>query len=85
MYTLYIRPSERLGNAAVLLVGGTTRDVKPLSILLRSGDVVVMAGPWCRRAYHGMSHACRIVESLIFILELLQEFLASWRALCLLI
>lgn len=42
-----------LGNAAVFLIGGSTRDVEPVPILLRSGDVVIMAGPACRRAYHG--------------------------------
>lgn len=48
-----------LGNAAIFLVGGLTRDVAPVSILLRSGDVVVMSGPACRRAYHGVP---RILE-----------------------
>ena len=42
-----------LGNAAVFLIGGSTRDEEPIPILLRSGDAVVMAGPRCRRAYHG--------------------------------
>ena len=45
--------SISLGNAAVFLIGGQTRDVKPTPILLRSGDVVIMSGPRCRRAYHG--------------------------------
>lgn len=43
----------RLGNAAVFLIGGLTRDTEPTPILLRSGDVVIMSGPACRRAYHG--------------------------------
>lgn len=43
----------RLGCAAVFLIGGNTRDVEPLALLLRSGDVVIMSGPGCRRAYHG--------------------------------
>ncbi len=42
-----------LGNAAVFLIGGLTRDTEPVPILLRSGDVVIMSGPACRRAYHG--------------------------------
>ncbi|KAG6820612.1 hypothetical protein H0H93_014528 [Arthromyces matolae] len=33
--------------------GGLTRDSAPVPILLRSGDVVIMSGPECRRAYHG--------------------------------
>ena len=48
-----------LGNAAVFLVGGLTRDVAPIPILLRSGDIIVMSGPVCRRAYHGVP---RILE-----------------------
>lgn len=46
---------RRLGNAAVFLIGGLTRDIEPIPILLRSGDVLIMAGPACRRAYHGLS------------------------------
>jgi alkylated DNA repair protein alkB family protein 1 len=48
-----------LGNAAIFLIGGLTRDVVPIPILLRSGDIVVMSGPACRRAYHGVP---RILE-----------------------
>ncbi|KZV70655.1 hypothetical protein PENSPDRAFT_651390 [Peniophora sp. CONT] len=51
--------SISLGNAAVFLIGGQTRDVPPVPILLRSGDVVIMSGPRCRRAYHGVP---RILE-----------------------
>lgn len=43
----------RLGNAAVFLIGGLTRDTEPVPLLLRSGDVLIMSGPACRRAYHG--------------------------------
>ncbi|RDX52669.1 hypothetical protein OH76DRAFT_1399912 [Lentinus brumalis] len=51
--------SISLGCAAVFLIGGRTRDDPPTPILLRSGDVVVMSGPACRRAYHGVP---RILE-----------------------
>ncbi|KAJ6630707.1 hypothetical protein B0H10DRAFT_1982559 [Mycena sp. CBHHK59/15] len=51
--------SISLGNAAVFLIGGLTRDTEPVPILLRSGDVVIMSGPACRRAYHGVP---RILE-----------------------
>ncbi|OSX64798.1 hypothetical protein POSPLADRAFT_1044247 [Postia placenta MAD-698-R-SB12] len=51
--------SISLGCAAVFLIGGLTRDVEPIPILLRSGDVVIMSGPTCRRAYHGVP---RILE-----------------------
>ncbi|KAF9069937.1 hypothetical protein BDP27DRAFT_1293353 [Rhodocollybia butyracea] len=46
--------SISLGNAAIFLIGGLTRDTDPIPILLRSGDVVIMSGPACRRAYHGV-------------------------------
>lgn len=50
---------QRLGSAAVFLIGGQDRDTEPIPILLRSGDVVIMSGPQCRRAYHGVP---RILE-----------------------
>src|SRR5216683_2534260 len=53
-----LRPIS-LGNAAVFLIGGLSRDVAPIPILLRSGDIVIMSGPACRRAYHGVP---RILE-----------------------
>jgi alkylated DNA repair protein alkB family protein 1 len=51
--------SISLGNAAIFLIGGPTREVEPVPILLRSGDVVILSGPVCRRAYHGVP---RILE-----------------------
>ncbi|KAJ3932028.1 MAG: 2OG-Fe(II) oxygenase superfamily-domain-containing protein [Lentinula lateritia] len=54
--------SISLGHAAVFLIGGLTRETEPNPILLRSGDMVIMSGPACRRAYHGMS--CMSVENL---------------------
>jgi len=51
--------SISLGCAAIFLIGGLTRDVEPTAILLRSGDAVIMSGPACRRAYHGVP---RILE-----------------------
>lgn len=44
---------SRLGQAAVFLIGGLTRDEKAIPIVLRSGDVLIMSGPRCRRAFHG--------------------------------
>ena len=52
---LFLTHVISLGNAAVFLIGGLTRDAEPTPILLRSGDVVIMSGPECRRAYHGES------------------------------
>ncbi|KAF9792254.1 hypothetical protein BJ322DRAFT_1132594 [Thelephora terrestris] len=51
--------SISIGSAAIFLLGGTTRDREPTPILLRSGDVMIMSGPECRRAYHGVP---RILE-----------------------
>lgn len=48
----------RLGQAAIFLIGDSTRETAPTAILIRSGDVVVMSGP-CRRAYHSVP---RILE-----------------------
>jgi alkylated DNA repair protein alkB family protein 1 len=45
---------NRLGNSAIFLIGGLSRDTEPVAILLRSGDVIIMSGPACRRAYHGL-------------------------------
>ena len=53
-------PLCSLGCAAVFLIGGLTRDDPPTPILLRSGDIVVMSGPACRRAYHGTPHFSHI-------------------------
>lgn len=37
----------------MFLLGGMTRDEKAIPIVLRSGDVLIMSGPRCRRAFHG--------------------------------
>jgi len=52
LFTLTTDPRS-IGSAAIFLLGGPTRDAEPTPILLRSGDVVIMSGPECRRAYHG--------------------------------
>jgi alkylated DNA repair protein alkB family protein 1 len=44
--------TTRLGHAGVFLLGGITRQTPPLPIILRSGDVLVMAGRG-RKCYHG--------------------------------
>jgi alkylated DNA repair dioxygenase AlkB len=54
--------SISLGNSAVFLIGGNSREEEPMPIILRSGDIVIMSGPICRRAYHGVP---RILESTI--------------------
>lgn len=45
--------SISVGESAIFLVGGATRDEPPIPILLRSGDVVIMSGP-SRRVFHGV-------------------------------
>eukprot|EP00850_Spirogloea_muscicola_P001338 SM000005S17135 [mRNA] locus=s5:367661:369607:+ [translate_table: standard] len=45
--------SISLGCTAVFLLGGPSREDNPLAMLLRSGDVVLMAGP-ARLCYHGL-------------------------------
>lgn len=51
----------------MFLIGGQTRDSEPVPILLRSGDIVIMSGPACRRAYHGeLLNAAVGVNILIF-------------------
>ncbi|GAA6064758.1 hypothetical protein JCM10212_002309 [Sporobolomyces blumeae] len=51
-----VRPlvSLSLGHSAIFLVGGLTKDVEPLAIIVRSGDGLVMSGQAGRRAYHGL-------------------------------
>lgn len=55
-----IRPlvSISLGESAIFLAGGKTRDQAPVSLLLKSGDALIMSGQ-SRRIFHGVP---RIVE-----------------------
>ena len=41
------------GQSGIFLIGGKTKQVKPVPILLQSGDVVIMSGE-SRLAYHGV-------------------------------
>merc|ERR1712113_736917 len=43
--------SYSFGQACVFLIGGTTRDIKPTAIWLRSGDVILMTGQ-SRTCFH---------------------------------
>ncbi|GAA5876404.1 hypothetical protein JCM1840_006013 [Sporobolomyces johnsonii] len=51
-----VRPlvSFSIGHSAIFLVGGRTRDVPPLAVLLRSGDGLIMSGKEGRRVFHGL-------------------------------
>nr|KAJ3419024.1 hypothetical protein HK105_007505 [Polyrhizophydium stewartii] len=66
--------SLSIGLDAVFLFGTESRDDKPVALRLRSGDVVVMAGP-ARRAFHGvplvLPDTCP---------EYLRDAAASWDA-----
>ena len=42
-----------LGRSAVFLLGGLTKDVPPLAVLLQSGDALLLSGE-ARCAYHGV-------------------------------
>lgn len=46
--------SISLGLPAIFLLGGTTRNESPLPVLVRPGDVMLLAGK-SRLAYHGMA------------------------------
>ncbi|OZJ06153.1 hypothetical protein BZG36_01040 [Bifiguratus adelaidae] len=50
--------SISLGNTAIFLMGGKTRDTPPIAMYLRSGDTVVMTGE-ARDCFHGVP---RILE-----------------------
>ena len=50
--------SISLGQSAVFLIGGRSKATAPTAILLRSGDVVVMAGD-SRRCFHGVPRIVR--------------------------
>ncbi|KAK4511975.1 uncharacterized protein ATC70_003974 [Mucor velutinosus] len=51
--------SMSLGHSCIYLIGGNTRDTKPIPLKLNSGDIIVMTAI-ARRAYHGVP---RILEN----------------------
>lgn len=53
--------SISLGNSAVFLLGGTTKEHTPIAMYLHSGDIMIMGGK-SRRCYHGVP---RIIENSI--------------------
>jgi DNA alkylation damage repair protein AlkB len=46
--------SLSLGDSATFRIGGTTRKERPTTLILKSGDALVMGGP-SRLRYHGVS------------------------------
>lgn len=49
--------SVSLGCDGIFLIGGATKHTEPTALLLRSGDVMVMAGA-ARCCYHGAQGMC---------------------------
>ncbi|KAJ6638920.1 Nucleic acid dioxygenase ALKBH1 [Pseudolycoriella hygida] len=45
--------SFSFGQSAIFLIGGTTKDIKPMAMLLQSGDIVVMSQE-SRLCYHAV-------------------------------
>ena len=45
--------SLSIGRPGVFLLGGFSKDIEPIAILIRSGDAVLLAGD-SRRSYHGV-------------------------------
>jgi alkylated DNA repair protein alkB family protein 1 len=45
--------SISFGQSAIFLIGGQSKQVKPVPLLIRSGDVVIMSGA-SRLCYHGV-------------------------------
>ena len=45
--------SFSLGSPCVFLIGGDTRDTKPVAVILRSGDAIVLSG-LARKRFHGV-------------------------------
>jgi hypothetical protein len=54
--------SISIGRAAIFLIGGRSKDVEPLPILVRSGDIVIMSGT--NRTHSAVPFASRDLPSL---------------------
>lgn len=50
--SLFFGFSYSLGCKAIFLLGGKSREETPVAMLLRSGDIVLMAGQ-ARECFHG--------------------------------
>ncbi len=50
---IWVSKIYSFGQAAIFLVGGKNKQVRPTPILLNSGDAVIMSGD-ARLAYHGV-------------------------------
>jgi len=50
---LSFQKSSSFGQRAIFLIGGETKEIAPIPLILESGDVVVMSGK-SRLSYHGV-------------------------------
>lgn len=64
------------GQSAIFLIGGKTKQVEPVPILLRSGDVVIMSGE-SRLAYHGVPKIISPLKELVPLSLSAQTLLSS--------
>ena len=67
--------SISLGSSAIFLIGDTTKDIKPKSVYLKSGDIVVMSDK-SRLSYHAVPKIfkdSRLEECLKYDLNELKE------------
>ena len=66
--TIYFLFHSSLGCKAIFLLGGKSRNDKPLAMFLRSGDIVLMSGE-ARERFHGqyINHLCSF-SSYFFVL-----------------
>lgn len=67
--------SMSLGASCIFLVGGPTKDIEPCPILLRSGDVICMAGE-SRWSFHGVARIFPLDETV----ERDMQLLDAWKA-----
>lgn len=55
------------------MIGGRSKDIPPVAIVVRSGDVVVMSGE-SRYCYHGVPHVLSADEEKILFPDVTDEF-----------
>lgn len=77
--------SISLGCSAIFLMGGTTKNIKPIPVLVRSGDVVIMTEE-SRRCYHGVpcifppSFSCLVDQNKALNIDNSESFLCPGSA-----
>ncbi|KAJ7389863.1 Nucleic acid dioxygenase alkbh1 [Desmophyllum pertusum] len=51
--------SLSFGQTAIFLIGGATRDVRPVALYVRSGDIIIMSGK-SRTAFHAVPRIIKV-------------------------